>query len=176
MLSQRGRELAVPSFVTLTVVGFVGYLWFQGRSHTVEYAVTRGDIAIVSTSDARVPPSLREDAPRDRMLLVEAAWQAAESIEGGSYYVLVAAPRGWRSHACEPECDWATTPDLTRYAQALPLDTYRVAARFDADEMGRVTVAFVPGRTGTERDPQTEPAAWLVQTDGDNVLQAKLIS
>lgn len=177
MVSQRGRDLAVPSFVTLAVVAFVGYFWFQGRSHTVEYAVTRGEIAIVPTSSPRVPPSLREDAPADRMLLVEAAWQAAESIDGGSYYVLVSVPPGWRNYACEPECEWGTTPDLKRYAEALPVDTFRLAARFDADEMGRVTVAFVPRRPGVERDPATEPSAWLVQTDGDNVLQKpKLIS
>lgn len=176
MVWERGRDLAVPSFVTLAVIGFVGYLWFQGRAHTVEFAVTRGDVAFVETSDLRVPESLSSQAPSDQMLLVEASWEAAESIEGGSYYVLVAAPPGWRNLACEPECDWGTTADLERYAGALPVETFRLAAQFDADELGRVQVAFVPGNGSAERDRSVEPAAWLVQTDGDNVLQAELIS
>ncbi|HET7327835.1 MAG TPA: hypothetical protein VFJ14_11195 [Nocardioidaceae bacterium] len=176
MLWKRGRGLAAPSLVTLAVFGFVAYMWFQGRAHTVEFAVTRGEVAFVQASEPRVPEPLRARAPTDRMLLVDASWEAAEAIEGGSYYVLVAAPPGWKHYACEPECDWGTTQDLRKYADALPLRTARLGAQFDADESGRVRVAFVPGDGAGTRDPTFQPAAWLVQTDGDNVLHAKLIS
>lgn len=171
-----GRGLAVPLFVTLAVIGFVGYLTFQGRAQTVPFAVTRGEVEFVETSDPRLPETLSAEAPSDQLLLVEASWEAADSIMGGSYFVLVAAPPGWRNHACEPECDWATTPDLEQYASALPVATFRLGAKFDAEESGQVMVALVPGDRNALRDPAVDPAAWLVQTDGDNVLQAKLIS
>ena len=176
MVWKRGRDLAVPSFVTLAVMGFVAYMWFQGRAHMVDFAVTRGEATFVEASDPRLPQSIRADTPDRPMLLVDASWEATEPIEGGSYYVLVAAPPGWRNYACEPGCDWATTPDLKRYAGALPKATFRLGAKFDADELGRVRVAFVSRARKAEPAATFRPVAWLVQTDGDNVLQAKLIS
>jgi len=172
----RGRDLAPPLVVAAVVIAFVGYLWFQGRAHTVEYVVTSGRVAYVEASSPTVPDSLREDAPADQMLMVDVTWEAEDAIAGGSYYVLVSTPPGWENYACEPECEWASTPDLERYAKELPLSTYPVGAKFAAEESGRVRVAFVPTSVDTEGQPAFQPAAWLVQTDGANVLKARLIS
>lgn len=171
----RGRDLGLPVLVSLAVIAFVGYLWFQGRAQTSEFVVTSAHLGFMAADDARLASSLRENAPAERLMVVDVSWQAEDAIDGGSYYVLVAAPNDWTNYACEPSCDWGTTPDLQSFASALPRATFAEGAQFDAEETGHVQVAFAPLSSASEVDPEFEPAAWLVQTDGQNVLEARRV-
>lgn len=171
----RGRDLGLPLLVAVAVTLFVGYLWFQGRAQTSEFAVTSAHLGFMSADDARLAESLRENAPAEQLMVVDVSWEAADAIDGGSYYVLVAAPNDWTNYACDPSCDWSSTPDLQQFAGALPRATFPEGAQFDAEETGHVQVAFAPLSSASEVDPEFEPAAWLVQTDGANVLEARRI-
>ncbi len=173
---RRLREVALPGLVAAMVLLYVGYMWVAGRSHTVDFAVVHGSFQFVSAQDARVPDSLRDDAPSDDLLLVNVHWKAADEIAGGAYYVVVAAPTYWLPYACEPQCDWGTTEDVTKFAHSLPRLTFPEGAIFPADEEGQVVVAFAatPGHDNAKKD--FNPAAWLVQTDGTNVLGSQRIN
>lgn len=170
------REGVLPAVVMATaVIGFSGYFWLQGGSHVVDFAVVRSSVEVVDAAARVVPGPIRREVRRDEVLLVDVAWAAAEPVNGGAYFVLVAAPHRWRPAGCLPECDWRTTSDVQRFAASLPRSTFRQAAVFDADAQARVAVAFQPARglaSTAQAPPSFEPAAWLLQTDGDNVLGA----
>jgi hypothetical protein len=171
----RGRDWWLPLIVATAVVAYVGYLWFQGRDHSVQFAITGSDIRFVDVDDPSISDQLREESPSPRLMLVEVSWEAAEAIESGAYYVLASPPVGWSNYACEPECDWGSSADVAQFADALKRRTFAEGAKFDADEAGSVQVTFVPPPLVTEEPESFEPAAWLVQTDGENVLGGKRI-
>ncbi|MPZ96143.1 MAG: hypothetical protein GEU96_14835 [Propionibacteriales bacterium] len=172
----RWRDLALPVVVAVAVLGLAAYFWFQGRSKAVPFVVTDSSVAFVSAADRRVPEPLREDLPSERLMLLTVGWAAAEKISGGDYYVLVTVPSGWTGYACVPDCKWGTNDDVQRFAKALPRTPYPEGAIFPADEAGQVTVTFVPPEGDEGYRGQFQPAAWLVQTDGGNVLGTQRIS
>ncbi|MGH3356123.1 MAG: hypothetical protein ACRDOJ_09505 [Nocardioidaceae bacterium] len=165
------REGTVPALIiAAAVIAFVAYVSFEGSSHAVDFAVTGSDASIVGADDPTVGPGWRQPAQPGPVMLVGIAWQAEESIPGGSYTALVTTPPGWRHLGCRPECEWVAEDELTKFARSLPRSTYRLGASFDAEESGNVTLGFRPPR-GTRTAPRTfVPTAWLVQTNGDDIL------
>jgi hypothetical protein len=174
------REGVLPAvLVAAAVIGVSGYFWWEGGAHVVDFAIVSASIDVTSKGDRQVPPAVREVARDDEVMLVDVSWAAADSVKGGAYFVLVTAPRGWRPLACVPECEWRTTSGVEAFADQLPRRTFPTAAVFSAAQEARVTVAFAPPRRAAEGVGDVaagfESAAWLVQTDGDNVLDAQQI-
>lgn len=171
----RTRDGALPAAVIATaLVAFMAYVSFQGSSHAVEFAVTASDVAVVSADDQRVNRQWRRRDASSRVMLVDVAWQASESITAGSYAVMVTAPDGWRHLGCRPECEWTDGQGLSEFRRQLPRSPYRLGAAFAAEETGHVRVAFGSPR-GATQPPAFVPVAWLVQTNGDDVLGAEQV-
>jgi hypothetical protein len=170
------REGVLPAAViALAVIAFVGYLSFQGSTHAVEFAVTSSEASIVSSQAPPVGPQWQRRARSGRVMLVEVSWQASESISAGSYAVVVTTPHRWRHLGCRPECEWTAGEGLREYGRQLARRPYRLAATFEAEETGRVRVAFRSPRGSSEVPAGFAPVGWLVQTNGDDVLGAEQI-
>ncbi|MPZ61092.1 MAG: hypothetical protein GEU93_07315 [Propionibacteriales bacterium] len=173
---------ATAAVIVTLVLGATAYIWMQDRSAEVEYAVVTSSIGFTDRDDPELPDEWREEpGPEElepdpeHLLVVDVSWRAAEGIPGGSYFVLVAVPPGWAPYRCAPDCDFGATDDLDTIARSLPRSTSPESANAEAAETGRITVAYAPtpGRAGTAEG--FEPAAWLVQTDGEHVLNFKQI-
>jgi hypothetical protein len=170
-VDEQMHDGALPAAViAAAVIAFVGYASQQGSSHAVDFAVTGSGAVAVPASDLRVPPGWQRRAAPGSVLLVDVSWQAGESIGGGTYAVLVAAPDRWTHLGCRPECDWVTDEDLRRLGNHLPWTPYRLAAAVEAEESGDVTVAFRSPRGVARMPAGFAPTAVLVQTNGDDVL------
>lgn len=175
------RDGVVPAAVVATaVIAFVAYLSFQGATRAVDYAVVSADSAVVPVDARRVPPAWAAGTGGRQVLTVDVAWAAEDSIPAGAYAVFVTTPQGWRHLGCRPECEWSDDEGLREFARRLPRRPYPLAAVFEAEESGRVRVGFgVP--PGAVHPPEADvaasfvPAAWLVQTNGDDILGAKQV-
>lgn len=170
------RDGALPAAViAAAVIAFVGYVSFQGASHSVDFAVTGSDLAVVPATDALLPPPWQERARDSTVMVIDVSWQAGEAISAGSYAVMVNTPPGWQPLGCRPVCEWSDDEGLREFAHRLPRRPNPVAATFEAEETGAVQVAFrSPGDEAAPADAPA-PAAWLVQTNGDDVLGAERI-
>jgi hypothetical protein len=159
--------------ITTAVVAFVAYLSFQGASHAVDYAVTSAQVAFVGPDDPRLTARWQERAGSSTVMAVDVTWTAGESIAAGSYAVMVTTPKGWRHLGCRPACHWTAGQGLHEFARRVPRAPYPLAATFEAEEAGHVRVAFRSPRGVTQPPPAFAPTAWLVQTNGDDVLGAR---
>ncbi|MGH3366401.1 MAG: hypothetical protein ACRDOY_04295 [Nocardioidaceae bacterium] len=172
----RIRTDTIPAAViAAAVVAFVAYSSLEGSSRAVDFAVTGAQARIVPADSSRVPARWEHRAPSARMLLVNVSWAAVDDIGGGSYVVLVTTPRGWVHLGCRPECEWSDDEPVRNYARSLPLATYRLGAAFSAEQTGRVRLGFRLPRGAPHAGRSFVPTAWLVQTDGDDVLGAEQI-
>jgi hypothetical protein len=168
------RDGMLPAAViTATVIAFVAYLSFQGSAHAVDFAVTSSDVVVVPADDPQLPQQWQQRAQSSAVMAVDVSWQAGESIAAGSYAVMVTTPPGWRHLGCRPVCEWTVEEGLQQFARRVPREPYRLAATFEAEEAGEVRVAFRSPRGATRVDPGFAPTAWLVQTNGDDVLGAR---
>jgi hypothetical protein len=165
------REGTVPAIVIgAAMVGFILYVTFQGSTHAVDYAVTGSDVVVVDADSARVPPRWQRRAQPGLVMRVDVAWQASDSLAGGSYALVVTTPPDWRHLGCRPECEWSAEEGLRRFAQTLPRATYPLAATVDAEETGRLRLGFRSPHGVRDLPTGFVPAAWLVQISGDDVL------
>jgi hypothetical protein len=176
------RDGALPAVViALAVIAYMGYLSFQGASHAVTFAVTGSDVAVVPAQGPAVPQRWQRRAGSGQVLLVDVSWTANEAIGAGSYAVMVTTPAGWRHLGCRPECEWSGGEGLREFGRQLPQQPYPLAATFEAEETGVVRVAFRSPRgssgTGGAGSVPSDyvPIAWLVQTNGDDVLGAEQV-
>lgn len=170
------REGAFPAAViAAAVIAFVAYLSFQGASHAVDFAVTSSDVSVMPADDERLGPQWQRAARSSRVMVVDVAWQAGDSIPAGSYAVMVTTPPGWRHLGCRPECEWSDDEGLREFGRRLPRTPYPLAATFEAEELGSVRVAFRSPRGVDGTADGLTPSAWLVQTNGDDVLGAESI-
>jgi hypothetical protein len=169
------RDGMLPAAViAAAVVTFVAYLSFQGSSHAVDFAVTSSDLSLVPAADPAVHESWQRRAQGRHVMLVDVSWAADEAIGAGSYSVLVTTPGGWRHLGCRPECEWSDDEELREFADRLPRPPYRLAATYEAEEVGRARLGFrSPGSAPAPSD--FVPTALLVQTNGDDVLGAEPI-
>ncbi len=170
------RDGALPAAViAVAVIAFVAYLSFQGSSHAVAFAVTSSEVTVLSADGPTLRDRWQRRARPGQVMLVDVSWTADDSIGAGSYAVMVTTPPGWRHLGCRPACEWSASEGLAEFAGRLPRPPYRLAATFEAEETGDVRVAFrsPPGSHVTPAD--YVPIAWLVQTDGDDVLGAEQI-
>lgn len=172
------REGTLPAAViAAAVIAFVAYLSFQGSSHAVDYAVTSSRVAVVGATDDLLLDRWRRRLPDGgQAVVVDVAWQAGENLGAGSYAVLTTVPPGWRRLGCVPECQWSSEEGLRQFGRRLPRRPFPLAATFDADETGHVRVAFRPPRgSRPTAPPGFAPVAWLVQTNGDDVLGSQQV-
>ncbi|HWL97124.1 MAG TPA: hypothetical protein VNP20_07240 [Nocardioidaceae bacterium] len=168
------RDGMLPAAViTAAVIAFVAYLSFQGSAHAVDFAVTSSEVAVVPADDPQLPQQWQQRAQSSAVMAVDVSWQAGESIAAGSYAVMVTTPQGWRHLGCRPVCEWTSEEGLQQFARRVPRTPYPLAATFEAEEAGDVRVAFRSPRGATRVDPGFAPTAWLVQTNGDDVLGAR---
>jgi hypothetical protein len=162
--------------VAAAVIAFVAYLSFQGASHAVEFAVTASDVTVRPATEGRDPRSSWPRRARlGQTLVLRVGWTAGEAIGAGSYAVVVSLPSGWRHVGCLPECEWTDGEGVAEFARQLPRPTYPLAAAFEAEESGTVRVAYAATRSGERLSGDFVPTAWLVQTNGDDVLGAEPI-
>jgi hypothetical protein len=174
-MEQPMRDGMLPAaVVAATVITFVGYLSFQGASHAVDFAVTSSDLSIVPAADHGVQESWQRRAAGGQVMLVDVTWAADEAISAGSYAVMVKIPHGWRHLGCRPECEWSDDEELREFAGHLPRAPYRLAATYEAEEVGRARLAF-HSSTRAPAPSEFVPTALLVQTNGDDVLGAEPI-
>jgi hypothetical protein len=167
---------AVPAAViAAAVIAFVAYLSFQGSSHAVDYAVTTSGVSVAAADAPVVQAQWPRRAGPGQVLVLHVGWAAGEEIGPGSYAVLATVPPGWRHLGCVPECEWTNAEGVAEFARRLPRTPYRLAAAFEAEETGNVRVAFGSSPGGEEVTGDFVPTAWLVQTNGDDVLGAEQI-
>jgi hypothetical protein len=168
------RDGMMPAaVVAAAVVAFVAYLSFQGSSHAVDFAVTSSDYAVVPAEGQGLRQHWQRRAGGD-VLVVDVSWAADEPIGAGLYAVLVTMPDGWRHLGCAPECEWSGDEGLREFGERLPRPPYRLAATYEAEELGHARLAFYsPPRASAPSE--FVPTALLVQTNGDDVLGAEPI-
>lgn len=169
------RDGVLPAaVVAVTVITFVAYLSFQGASHAVDFAVTSSNMSLVRAGDPVVHEPWQRRAQGSQVMLVDVTWAADEAIGAGSYAVMVSTPSGWKHVGCLPECEWSGDEGLREFGDQLPRPPYRLAATYEAEEVGRAQLAF-RSPPGAPAPTDFVPTALLVQTNGDDVLGAEPI-